>query len=89
MKKIEFIKAIALKSGFSQGETLKMFNAMQEVILEQLTQEEPVKFPKLGAFLVKERAARMYFNPHEKKMVRIEATKVIRFKTYSSLKLKA
>lgn len=88
MKRKDLIKAVSIESGHSQKVTEEVFESIISVISKTLRKEEPVVIPGFGNFSVRERAARMGINPKTLAAIRIEATKVVRFKASPVLKLK-
>ncbi len=79
MYKRKFVKAVAEKSGFTGKDIAKIMEAMQIIFKESMLREEDVTISGFGSFKVKERKARIGYNPHTKKKMKIAAKKVVKF----------
>ena len=86
MNKQELITKIAEKSDLSKMEADKALDALMATITETLTAGDKVAIPNLGAFEIKERAARTGHNPRTGEKVEIAAKKVPAFKAAKALK---
>ena len=86
MKKAEFIQAVAEKAGLSKKDTQKVIDAALEVIEEALKRGEDVTFIGFGTFTTTMRAAREAKVPGTNKIVKVPATRVVKFKVGKKLK---
>jgi len=85
MKKAEFIKAVAEKTGKSQKEVASIIEAVEEVIFDVLKSGQEVKFAGVK-FTVKEAPARKARNPKTGEVIEIPARKVVKVKKLNALK---
>ncbi len=85
MNKNDLIQSAATLSGLPQTEIKQALNAILESISQNLKKEEPVVLVGFGTFAVKERAARIGYNPSTGKPIQIPAKKVIRFNAAKAL----
>lgn len=86
MKKQDFIKVVATKSGLSQDAVTKTLTSMIEVITSELQKGGEVNITGFGAWKVSERAARNGVNPKTKEKMTIPATKTPVFRSGKTLK---
>ncbi len=86
MKKSDFIQAVAEKAGLSKKDTQKVIDAALEVITEALKKGDDVAFIGFGTFTTTMRAAREAKVPGTNKVVKVPATKVVKFKVGKKLK---
>ena len=86
MNKAELIATVAEVAGLSKKDSEKAVNATFDAITAALEAGEKVSLVGLGAFDVKERAARMGRNPRTKEEVEIPASRVPQFKAGKALK---
>jgi Bacterial nucleoid DNA-binding protein len=86
MNKTEFVEKVAEKTGQSKKATDEAVKAAIEVITEALANGDSVSFIGFGTFTTSERAAREGINPLTKKKIKIEATRVPKFKAGAALK---
>jgi DNA-binding protein HU-beta len=86
MNKGELISAVAKKAGLTKKDSEKFVNAFIEVVYECAKKSEPIRIPRFGVFKVLERKERVARNPRTKELVKVPATKVLRF--YPSLELR-
>lgn len=86
MNKSDFIKKLAEKTGFTQKDAEKFFNANNETIMETLSQGDKIQVIGFGSFSVRERSAREGRDPRTGEAVSIPATKVAVFKAGKSFK---
>lgn len=86
MNKTEFVEKVAEKTGQSKKATDEAVKAAIEVITEALANGDSVSFIGFGTFTTSERAAREGVNPLTKKKIKIEATRVPKFKAGAALK---
>lgn len=86
MTKLEFIEAIAAKSGLTKADSARAVEAFQSVVTETLKKGDKVTLTGFGVFSVSKRAARNGRNPRTGEVVKIAASKSVKFKTGSKLK---
>ncbi len=86
MKKAEFIQAVAEKSGLSKKDVQKVIDAALDVITETLKKGEEVAFIGFGTFTTSLRAEREAKVPGTDRVVKIPATRVVKFKVGKKLK---
>ena len=80
MNKVEFIAAIAEKSGLSKKESEVALNAITEAIVDGLKAGEKIALVGFGTFEAKDRAARVGRNPKTGEEIQIAASRVPAFK---------
>lgn len=86
MKKVEFVEAVAAKTGLTKADSTRAADAVWEVITEELKNGGKVAIAGFGTFSVGERAAREGRNPQTGETVKIAACKSAKFKAASALK---
>lgn len=86
MKKQDFIKAVATKSGLSQDAVTKALTSMIDTITAELKKDSEVNITGFGAWKVSQRAARNGVNPKTKQKMVIPATKTPVFRAGKTLK---
>jgi len=86
MKKSDFIQAVAEKAGLSKKDTQKVIEAALETITEALKKGEDVAFIGFGTFTTTTRAPREAKVPGTDKVVKVPATRVVKFKVGKKLK---
>lgn len=86
MTKTELAKAIAEKSGMTIRATKAALNSFIDIVYENLNKGFDVSIIGFGTFSVAERAARQARNFQTGKMIRIPASKYVKFKAGKSLK---
>ena len=86
MKKADFIKAVAQKSGTTQKAADAVLAAALGTIREALKKGDSVAFLQFGTFKVSERAARKGRNPQTGKEIQIPAAKLPVFKASAAFK---
>ena len=86
MKKAEFIKAVAEKTGATQKAADAVVTAALNTIREALKKEDSVAFLGFGTFKISKRAARKGRNPQTGKEIQIPAAKLPVFKASAALK---
>jgi len=86
MNKVEFIDAVASKTGLSKKEAKVSLESILEVITETLTQGDSISFIGFGSFSTAKRAARIARVPSTGAEVKVPATTVAKFKVGSKLK---
>jgi len=73
MTKIEFMKAVAEKSGLSQKDARTVMHAMQDVIFEHMKDEDGVKITDGIVLYTKYKEGRTGRNPATGETINIEA----------------
>lgn len=86
MKKQDFIKAVATKSGLSQDAVTKALTSMIDTITAELKKDGEVNITGFGAWKISQRAARNGVNPKTKQKMVIPATKTPVFRAGKTLK---
>lgn len=86
MKKSDFVDAIAAKSGLSKKDAHKVIDAALETITEALQKGDDVAFIGFGTFTTAQRAAREARVPGTDRVVKVPATRVVKFKVGKKLK---
>ena len=86
MKKAEFIKAVAEKSGVTQKTADAVVAAALGAIRDALKKGDAVAFLQFGTFKISQRAARKGRNPQTGKEIQIPATKLPVFKASAAFK---
>ena len=80
MNKSEFVRKLAERTGSTQKDAEKFFNAHNETIMQALSDGEKVQVIGFGSYEVHERKAREGRDPRTGKAVSIPAKKVPVFK---------
>ena len=88
MNKIEFIDAVASKTGLSKKDAKSAVDAVLETITETLAKDETITFVRFDTFNVKDRAARTATVPGTTKTVQVAASKAVSFKAGKDLRSK-
>ncbi len=86
MNKLELIAAVAAKAEISKEDAEKAVKAVTDVIAEELKAGGKVQMVGFGTFEVSERAAREGRNPRTGATMKIEATRMPKFKAGKALK---
>ncbi len=86
MNKTELIAAVAAKAEISKKDTEKMLKALTDTIAEELKQGGKVQLVGFGTFEASQREAREGRNPRTGEPMKIEATKMPKFKAGKALK---
>ena len=86
MNKLELIAAVAAKAEISKKDAEKAVKAVADVIAEELKAGGKVQMVGFGTFEVSERAAREGRNPRTGATMKIEATRMPKFKAGKALK---
>ncbi|MHB1042874.1 MAG: HU family DNA-binding protein [Eubacteriales bacterium] len=86
MNKADLVAAVAEKADITQKDTVKVINAVIEVISESISQGKEVRIVGFGTFKVRQRAARTGRNPKTGKPIEICAKTVPVFVPGKSLK---
>lgn len=80
MNKSDFVKKLAEKTGFTQRDTEKFFNAHNQTIMETLSDGDKVQVVGFGSYEVHDRKEREGRDPRTGEPVHIPAKKVPVFK---------
>ena len=86
MNKVEMIREIANRTGFTQKDVTAVVDALVDTVVETVASGEDVKITGFGAFSVTERAARTGRNPQTGETIEIAASKSPKFKAASAFK---
>ena len=86
MTKAELIEAIAAKSGLTKADSSRALEAFMSVVTDTLKKGNKVTLTGFGVFSVSKRDARNGRNPRTGEVVKISASKSVKFKTGSKLK---
>ena len=86
MKKLDFIKAVAKKTGLSQDVISKVLAWEIEIITNELKAEGEVNITGFGSFKISHRAERNGVNPRTKEPLKIPAMKSPVFRAWKTLK---
>lgn len=86
MNKVEFVDAVAQKTGLSKKDSKEAVDAVLETITEVLAKKDSIAFVGFGTFSTTERAARTARVPGTDKTVEVAATTAVRFKVGKILK---
>ena len=86
MNKQELIAAIANRTELSKKDAEKALKAFTDVVAEELKKGEKIQLVGFGTFEVSERAAREGRNPRTGATMKIEATRMPKFKAGKALK---
>ena len=86
LTKAEMIAAVAEATETSKNAAGKAFDAVFDVIAQELIKGEKVSIHGFGTFTVKQRSARKGRNPQTGKEITIPAKKVVGFKASTSVR---
>lgn len=86
MTKLEFVDAIAAKSGLTKADSSRAVEAFISVVTEGLKKGEKITLTGFGTYSVSKRAARDGRNPRTGEVVKIPARNSVSFKAGSKLK---
>lgn len=86
MKKVEFVDAVAAKTGLSKTEAGKAVDAVFATITEVLVKGDKLSFVGFGTFGISKREAREGRNPRTGETVKIAARNAVSFKAGTALK---
>ena len=86
MNKTELIAAIAGQAEVSKKDAEKVLKAFTDVVAEELKNGGKVQLVGFGTFEVSERAAREGRNPRTGETMKIEASRMPKFKAGKALK---
>ncbi|MBO7466044.1 MAG: HU family DNA-binding protein, partial [Bacteroidales bacterium] len=80
MYKAELVNAMAEKAGMTKVQAKKALDAMMDTTVETLKKGEKVVLLGFGTFSVVERPARKGRNPRTGEVIKIKASKSVKFK---------
>ncbi len=86
MNKMDLVAAVAEKAELSKKDAEAAVKAVFDAVTEALEQGDKVQLIGFGTFEVSERAAREGRNPRTGETMKIEASKMPRFKAGKALK---
>ena len=86
MNKTDLIQEIADKTGGSESEAQKVFDAFTNGVGSELKKGNQVQITGFGKFYVQRRDARQGINPQTKQRINIPASKVPKFTAGNALK---
>ena len=86
MTKAELVSRLANRTGLKKVDVDKVISAFLEEAKKILKEEGKLTLTGFGTFRVVERAAREGRNPQTGELIKIPATKVVRFKPGKDLK---
>lgn len=88
MKKWDFVKVVAEKTGKTQKEVDSVLNAMTEVLVTECRDNgDSINLPNLGMFKQKVNSAHKGRNPRTGDVVDIAGSKTIAFRAASNVKV--
>ncbi|MCF8277392.1 MAG: HU family DNA-binding protein [Flavobacteriales bacterium] len=85
MNKAELIDQVAAEAGLSKADAKRALDAFVNATTKALKNGDRVALVGFGSFSVSDRASRTGRNPQTGAEIKIEAKKVVRFKTGSEL----
>ena len=80
MYKAELVNAMAEKAGMTKVQAKKALDAMMDTTVETLKKGEKVVLLGFGTFSVVERPARKGRNPRTGEVIKVKASKSVKFK---------
>ncbi|MCI8588765.1 MAG: HU family DNA-binding protein [Bacilli bacterium] len=86
MKKVEFVEALAERTGLTKADATRALEGVFDIIKEALVKGDKVPVAGFGTFSVGKRAAREGRNPQTGETVKIAACNSAKFKAASALK---
>ena len=86
MNKAELIDAIAQDTESTKASVAKFVDSFIDQTIKALKKGESLVLPRFGSFVVSNRAARKGRNPQTGAEIKIEASRVARFKAGKNLK---
>jgi integration host factor subunit beta len=86
MTKAELVEKLADKSKLSRKQAVDVINAMTQSISDSLAEGNKVEIRGFGSFRVRDRKARIAYNPRSRVEVEVPAKKVPFFKPGNDLK---
>ena len=86
MTKIDIIKNVNEKLGFSKKDATSIVESVFEIIKDSLANGEKIKISGFGNFVVKEKNSRRGRNPQSGEEIEISSRKVLNFKASQVLR---
>jgi len=86
MTKAELIEAVAAKTELSKAKAQEAIEATFEAIAKAIKKDKKFLVPGFGSFAVTKRKARKGRNPRTGEVIKIKASKSVRFKPANKLK---
>ncbi len=86
MTKIDIIKNVNEKLGFSKKDATAIVESVFEIIKDSLAQGEKIKISGFGNFVVKDKNSRRGRNPQTGEEIEISSRKVLNFKASQVLR---
>lgn len=86
MTKIDIIKNVNEKLGFSKKDSTAIVESVFEIIKDSLAQGEKIKISGFGNFVVKEKNSRRGRNPQTGEEIEISSRRVLNFKASQVLR---
>lgn len=86
MTKIDIIKNVNEKMGFSKKDATAIVESVFEIIKDSLAHGEKIKISGFGNFIVKEKNSRRGRNPQTGEEIEISSRKVLNFKASQVLR---
>ncbi len=80
MNKSQLVEAIALESGLSKVDARKSVDALIDIVIRTLKENDKVTLSGMGVFSVMQRSARVGRNPRTGAQVKIAPKRVIKFR---------
>jgi integration host factor subunit alpha len=86
MTKIDIIRSVNEKLGFSKKDSAAIVESVFEIMKDSLAQGEKIKISGFGNFVVKKKNARRGRNPQTGDEIEISSRKVLNFKASQVLR---
>ncbi|MBO6535426.1 MAG: HU family DNA-binding protein [Balneolaceae bacterium] len=86
MGKIDTIRQLSERTGFTQQETERIYNRLVDILSDHLANDEGFTLPKIGSFHSRIRDSYQTYNPHYKGMIQLPKKKVVQFTQSTTLK---
>lgn len=86
MNKKELTEAVAAENQITRAEAEKVLKSLTEIMTKTLAAGEKIVLPAFGTFEISERPERDGRNPRTGEMIKIAATKMVKFKPGKALK---
>jgi integration host factor subunit alpha len=86
MTKVDIVKNIYEKVGFSKKEVAKIVESIFDIIKEHLQKEDKIKISGFGNFVVRKKRARRGRNPQTGDDIEITSRRILTFKPSQVLK---
>jgi DNA-binding protein HU-beta len=86
MNKGELVEALAKETGLTSGKAGDALNALIDIVTKAVTKGETVQITGFGSFSYTKRAARKGRNPATGEVIKIAASKAVRFSAGQTFK---